>query len=74
MVVGSAQALIAVNGWLGQREDFLLPFQSLPRRQGALQHSYSPVFILSSSFHVSKTSVNSGRRHVFWRRCSGLHG
>jgi hypothetical protein len=35
-VSGSAEMLIAVNGWLGQREDFLRPFQSLPRRQGIL--------------------------------------
>lgn len=40
MVAGSAEALIAVNGWLGQREDFLHPFQSLSRRQGTPLSSY----------------------------------
>lgn len=34
MVLGSAEAFIAVNGWLGQREDFIEPFQSLGLRQG----------------------------------------
>jgi hypothetical protein len=45
MVVGSAEALIAVNGWLGQREDFLDPFDTLPRRHGA------HLFVLCMALH-----------------------